>query len=187
LKSESLTVSLSVDFSEHKVRKIKLSPTIAEQKIKNWCAYQERSQHETRQKLLEYGLDLEEADLLISKLISENFLNESRFATAFAGGKFRIKHWGKNKIKIELKKHKVSDACIKLALNAIDSDAYEAGIRQVINKKLQQLITQSEKPSVNAAQNKLKHKNYYATFNYLLARGFESDLITEQLKLILKD
>jgi regulatory protein len=176
-----------VDFSEHKVRKIKLSPTIAEQKIKNWCAYQERSQHETRQKLLEYGLDLEEADLLISKLISENFLNESRFATAFAGGKFRIKHWGKNKIKIELKKHKVSEYCIKMALNAIDDDSYHEVIQQVIHKKLQQLSASSKPTLAGAAQNKLKQKNYYATFNYLLSRGFESDLITEQLKIILKD
>ena len=69
---------------EYKVTKINLSPDKALYKIKNWCAYQERSQHETRQKLFEYGLFSEDVENIISKLIEENFLNEQRFSLALA-------------------------------------------------------------------------------------------------------
>ncbi|PBQ34113.1 RecX family transcriptional regulator [Sphingobacteriaceae bacterium] len=154
---------------EHKVTKIKLSPELAQQKIMSWCAYQERSQHETRQKLYEYGLHSEDVEAIISNMITENFLNEERFAIAFAGGKFRIKHWGKVKIKIELKKHKVSDYCINKALKSIDPLEYEEIIKKVIAKKTR-LTTSS-----NA------QKIYYSVLNYLVSRGFESDLVRENL------
>jgi regulatory protein len=154
---------------EHKVSKIKLSPEIAQQKIMSWCAYQERSQHETRQKLYEYGLHSEEVEAIISNMIAENFLNEERFSIAFASGKFRIKNWGRIKIKAELKKHKVSDYCINKAMKSIDTEEYEAVIRKVIEKKLR--ITKSSNPQ----------KLYYSLLNYLMSRGFESDLVRENL------
>lgn len=164
-----------MDFEEHKVKKIKHSPETAYLKIQNWCAYQERSQNETRYKLLEYGLNLEEADQIISKLIGENFLNEERFAIALAVGKFRIKHWGKNKIKLELKKHKVSDYCINKALKSIDAEDYEKTLQTQVEKKLSTLTAGDRK------------KQYYTTLKYLVSRGFESDLVTEYLDLTLEN
>jgi regulatory protein len=163
-----------VSFTGHKVNKIKLSPEQAYYKIKHWCAYQERSQNETRYKLKEYGLYAEDVELIISKLIDENFINEERFAITFAGGKFRIKHWGKNKIKIELKKHKVSEYCINKALKSIDDVAYEKTLEHVLRKKLQTVKAE------------LSQKVFYATFNYAVSRGFESDLVTQQLNILLK-
>jgi len=154
---------------DYKVSKIKLSAEAAQYKIKNWCAYQERSQHETRQKLYEYGLYSEEVEAIIANMIEENFLNEERFAIAFAGGKFRIKNWGKIKIKIELKKHRVSDYCINKALNAIDPNQYEVVIKKLIEKK-----TKLIKPT-------RPQKCMYAVLNYLISRGFESDLVRENL------
>jgi len=158
-----------VDFTEHKVKKLLLSPEMAEFKIKQWCAYQERSQNETRYKLYEYGITESSVEHIISNLISENFLNEERFALALAGGKFRIKHWGKVKIKIELRKHKISDYSINKALKAIDGDDYMKVITLVLEKKIRQ------------TKIKDKQKLYYATLNYAISRGFERDLITEQL------
>lgn len=164
-----------MDFQEHKVKKIKHSPEAAYLKIQNWCAYQERSQNETRFKLLEYGLSLEEADQLISKLITENFLNEERFATALARGKFRIKYWGKNKIRLELKKHRVSDYCINKAMKEIDPDEYDKTIGDLLGKKLLMTGTSDRK------------KAFYTTLKYLVSRGFESDLVTQQLNLLLEN
>ncbi len=161
-------------FTEHKVNKIKLSPEQALFKIKHWCAYQERSQNETRYKLKEYGLGLEDAELIISKLIDENFINEERFAMIFAGGKFRIKQWGKNKIKIELKKHKISEYCIKRALKSIDDVAYERTLQNVLRKKLQTVKAE------------LPQKVFYGALNYAVSRGFESNLVTEQLNMLLE-
>ena len=59
-------------------------------------------------KLYELGADEEVAEEVIVYLIGENFINEERFAKAFAGGKFRIKKWGKIKIKQALKEKGLS-------------------------------------------------------------------------------
>ncbi|MBA2611382.1 MAG: RecX family transcriptional regulator [Bacteroidetes bacterium] len=163
-----------MDFSEHKVKKLLLTPEMAEHKIKQWCAYQERSQNETRYKLYEYGIKENDVNDIISKLISENFLNDERFALALAGGKFRIKHWGKIKIKIELKKHKISEYSIKKALSAINDEDYLKTITLVLEKKLRQ------------AKINDKQKLFYSTLNYAASRGFERDLAIEQLNKLLK-
>src|SRR6185503_6037061 len=85
-------------------------------KIKHFCAYQERCHAEVRDKLYSFGLHRKDVDGIIVVLIGDNYLNEERFAINFAGGKFRMKHWGKNKIKQRLKLKQVSDYCIKKAL-----------------------------------------------------------------------
>jgi regulatory protein len=143
---------------------------IARHKIKNWCAYQERSHHNTRLKLMSLGLEPEESEVMIAELISENFLNEERFAVAFAGGKFRIKHWGRNKIKAELHKQRVSEQCIHKALASIDEDEYEAVMIRLIEKKSRGTTELDSR------------KQYITTLNYLVSRGFESNLVNRHLK-----
>ena len=73
------------------------------QKVKQYCAYQERSHYEVQQKLYELGIRKQDHDEIISSLIEEDYLNEERFAKAFAGGKFRMKDWGRKKIYYALK------------------------------------------------------------------------------------
>ncbi|MEO6304165.1 MAG: regulatory protein RecX [Bacteroidia bacterium] len=163
-----------MDFSEHKVKKLLLTPEMAEHKIKQWCAYQERSQNETRRKLWEYRLSEKTIEHIISNLIAENFLNDERFALALAGGKFRIKHWGKIKIKMELRKHKISEYSIIKALKSIDGDDYINILTLVLEKKIRQ------------TKAKDKQKLYYSTLNYAVSKGFESDLAKEELNKLLK-
>src|ERR1700741_430415 len=67
-------------------------------KAENYCAYQERSQQEVREKLYEWGVYPSVIERIVSKLIENNFLNEERFAIAYATGKLRQKGWGRNKI-----------------------------------------------------------------------------------------
>ncbi len=157
--------------TDGKVKKIILSLPVAIEKIKNWCAYQERSHFETKTKLYEFGLSTTEVDEVIALLIGENFLNEERFAEAFTRGKFRIKHWGKNKIKNELKYRKISEYSIKKALKQIDDDDYYATLKKVIARKI------AETKEKNAF--KKKHKVY----QYAVSRGFESNLVSDILKL----
>lgn len=80
-----------------------------------------------------YGDDLEE---IIADLIKENYLNEERFAQSFARGKFRMKKWGRNKIKQELSRRKVSAYCIKKGMKEIDEDEYLHTITYLVEKKL---------------------------------------------------
>jgi regulatory protein len=100
-------------------KKIRLSPKEALVKIQSYCAYQERSHKEVKNKLFEYGLYASEVDELISNLIVDGFLNEERFAKAFAGGKFRIKKWGRLKIQQELEMLGLTKRNIARQLNQI--------------------------------------------------------------------
>ena len=136
------------------------------QKIKHYCAYQERSHTETREKLYSFGLYKQEVETLLSRLIEEDYLNEERYAIAFAGGKFRMKQWGRVKIKYELQQKRVSPYCIKKALTAIEEPDYEACLQKLAKAKLATL--KSEK-NIFVKKTKLR--------NYLLQKGFEANLI----------
>ncbi len=138
------------------------------QKIKHYCAYQERSHAETKDKLYSFGLYKQEVETLVSQLIEENYLNEERYALAFAGGKFRMKKWGKTKIKYELQLKKVSEYCIKKALSDIDAIDYEDTLCKLAENKL---ATLREETNPFVLKTKLR--------NYLLQKGYESALINE--------
>jgi regulatory protein len=152
----------------------KLTPQQALPKLKQYCAYQERCHSEVAEKLYSYGVYKNDAAEIISKLVEENYLNEERFAIHFAGGKFRIKQWGKVKIKYELKQKQVSEYCIKKALTAIDNEAYSRTLYKLAAQKLKTL--KSEK-NIFIKKRKLQ--------DFLLARGFETNLVYAAIKEIL--
>ena len=89
---------------------------VALAKAEHYCAYQDRAQQEVRDKLYEWGMVPASVENIIVKLIEGNFLNEERFAKAYARGKFNQKGWGRIKIKQGLKFKKVPDVLIKKAL-----------------------------------------------------------------------
>ncbi len=140
-------------------------------RILKYCAFQERSQQEVRDKLYSYGLHQREVEQIISQLVTENYLNEERFAIAYAGGKFRMKQWGKNKIRAALKLKKVSDYCINKALREIPDSDY----RKVLSKVI------AEKSKAVSEKNPLK-KNYKVA-QYAISRGFEPEMVWERLRL----
>ena len=138
------------------------------QKIGQFCAYQERNHKEVKEKLYSYGLYKDQVEELMSKLIQENFLNEERYAIAYAGGKFRAKDWGKNKIKYGLKQHQVSDYCIKKALKTIDDEEYV--------KTLQKLYAAKEKTLKSEKNIFIKKRKIQ---QYLMQKGYETSLVNE--------
>jgi regulatory protein len=140
-------------------------------KAANFCVYQERTQDEVRKKLKEWKIYDDEAEEMIAWLIVENYINEERFAKAFAGGKFRVKHWGKLKIVFELKGRKISAYCIKEALKEISDEDYFRKIVYLINKK-------SEDLSAEKSDLERNHK----ISKYLIGKGFETDLVWSALK-----
>lgn len=136
------------------------------QKAKHYCAYQERCHSEVKEKLYSFGLYKKEVEELLSLLIEENYLNEERFAIQFAGGRFRIKHWGRVKIKYELKQKQVSEYCIKKALAAINETDYKKQLQKLYEAKLKTL--KSEK-NIFIKKRKLS--------DHLMQKGYESGLI----------
>jgi regulatory protein len=117
------------------MKKVRIGKEQAIQRIRHYCAYQERAQQEVRDKLYELGMTMDEVEEIMSDLIAENFLNEERFATQFAGGHFRIKGWGKVKIQHALQQKRVSSYNIKIGLKAIDEDDYVKTLQGLATKK----------------------------------------------------
>ena len=61
----------------------------------------------------EWGVKEDIIKNILTDLILEKFIDEQRFfSESFCRGKFRIKRWGKLKIKNELKMRKISISCI---------------------------------------------------------------------------
>ncbi len=141
------------------------SSNIVLEKLKAFCVYRERCHQEVRSKLLAEKIYGEELEEIMSILIQENFLNEERFAMAYAVGKFRQNKWGKTKIKMEFLRLNVSTYCINKGMEAIDEEEYEETIENLWNKKYETLRDSKEFVK--------KQK----TLNYLLSKGFEYELI----------
>ena len=145
------------------------------QKLKQYCAWQERAQQEAKEKAYSMGLRKKEVEEILALLILENYLNEERFAIQFAGGKFRIKKWGRIKIKYELQQKRVSNYCITKALDTIGETAYF----EVLNKLAAQKWKSIKGTGVNLFVKMAKTKNY------LLQKGFEPQHISTAIKKII--
>lgn len=148
----------------------RLTPDQARLKIQSYCAYQERSHREVRDKLYSYGLFKDEVDQLTVELLDQNFLNEERFAQAYVSGKFRIKKWGKRKIELHLKEKGVSSYCIKQGFKEIDEQEYLKTVRELIDYKFRNVKAKNE------------YERKAKTAAYLVSRGFESELVWEALR-----
>ena len=147
----------------------------AQKRILRFCAYQERSHHEVRNKLFAFGLIRQDVDNILTFLIEEGFLNEERFARAFAGGKFRMKKWGRLKITRELERHDLTANCIRLGLREIEDHAYEHTLREIIQRKLENL----EEVNLYMKRDKLA--------KYAIRKGFEPELVWTEVKRQLPD
>ncbi|MAN58859.1 MAG: recombinase RecX [Flavobacteriaceae bacterium] len=138
-------------------------------RVERYCAYQERCHKEVARKLKELRMIPEAVDHILHHLITHNFLNETRFAQAFARGKFKSKHWGKNRIVRELKLRDISKYNIQLALKEISERDYLQTFEELSEKRLRQL---------HGETNLQKKRKKLA--DYLLYRGWESELVYEK-------
>lgn len=146
-----------------------ITPLQARHKLEQYCAYQERCHWEVRQKMFSLRIDRDLAEEILVHLIDSGFLDEERFARAFARGKHRIKHWGKQRITMELKARQISAYNMKAALSEIQ-DGYEARFEQTAQHAWAQLERYPEK------ERKLK------LYAFLFRKGYESSLISKFLE-----
>ena len=142
------------------------------QKAASYCAYQERTQDEVRLRLKKWDVWGEEADEIIAELISQNYLSEERFAKTYAGGKFRMKNWGRMKIKQELHRRGLSEYSIEKGMKEIGDQAYQEGLKELLTKK-KILLERTE-------TDKFKLKQKLARF--AMSKGYESELIWKTIE-----
>ncbi len=140
------------------------------EKIYRYCAYQERCHAEVRRKLFELGARTTEVDELIADLITQGFLNEERFAKAFAGGKFRMKKWGRIRITRELEQRGLTAYCIKSGLSELPESDYHEALIEILEKKAAQLSIDDQ----FVKNDKLA--------NFALQKGYEPELVWQILK-----
>jgi regulatory protein len=146
-----------------------VSPTT--KAILHFCKYRERCHQEVRDKLYELGCTTPEVEQQIAELIANGTVNEERYARAFARGHFRMKQWGRDKIRYELKRKKISPYCIAKAMTEIDGDEYDAVIDKLIDKKL---------PAILKERSKALRKG--KLYRYLAQKGYEKDIILDKIK-----
>jgi regulatory protein len=140
------------------------------QKTEHFCAYQERCHEEVVTKLRSMNMDQDEVDQIMVHLIESNFLNEERFACSFARGKHRIKNWGKIRIVNELKSRKIAQTLINIALKEISQEEYNDTFTNLSDRHWE---------SIRETNNIKKRKKFC---DYLLRKGFESNMVYEKVK-----
>ena len=141
-------------------------------KLMQFCAYRDRSQKEVEEKLKELRMIPMACEEIIIKRMQEDFLNEERFARSFVRGKFRIKKWGRNKIKQELKLREISSPIIKLAFTEIEEEEYKQTLKELAEKKFRLI----KEPNAFKKRKKLS--------DYLLQKGYEPALVFECVALV---
>ncbi len=134
-------------------------------KLQHYCAYQDRCHQEVRSKLLDLGMRGYDLEDIMASLIIDKFLDEERYARSFVRGKFRIKKWGRVKIKQELWSKHLTPYCLKKGFEEIDEEEYEATLISILNKKNKLL----------REKNPYERKGKLA--RYAIGRGFESHLV----------
>ncbi|MBL7842497.1 MAG: RecX family transcriptional regulator [Cyclobacteriaceae bacterium] len=152
-----------------------ITPEEAKQKILRYCAYQERSHQEVKNKLYSFGLFSSDVNEIISFLITEGFLNEERFARTFAGGKFRMKSWGRLKIVRELEARGLTRNCIKLGLKEIDEQDYHSTLIRLLQKMGDQTLERD----LFVKRDKIAR--------YTIQKGFEPELVWKAIKQLFPD
>lgn len=135
-----------------------------------WCAREERCQHDAFQRMRRHGLTRQEADEIVAFLVSEGYINEERFARAYARGHFRMKNWGRQKIIYGLKQKQISPYCIAAALREIEDEDHE---------KLLEKLAEAKWKSVGRAT---PAQRWSKTQRYLLQKGFSYAEITKILR-----
>ncbi len=150
-------------------KRITLTPQQAKAKAESYCVYQERSQQEVRDKLYTWGLHQADVEAVIAELIASNFLNEERFALAYASGKFRMKGWGRYKIRQGLMQKSVSPPLIKAALASLDEREYRDKLRTLLEAKASDI------------KENHPYKRRYKLIQYAIGKGYERDLAQELL------
>lgn len=148
-----------------------LNKTEALKKLQRYCAYQDRCHSEVRNKLLELGVYGDTLEEVMAELIIERFLDEERFARSYVRGKFRLKKWGRIRIRQELRLRKISAYCTKKGFEEIDEEAYQACLRAILEKKIKEY---SRKYNDFTARQKAAV--------YANGRGYEYPLIWEILR-----
>lgn len=136
----------------------------AYQKLASLCAVSEQCISDIRRKMQRWVI-IGDAETIIGRLIKERFIDEHRFARAFALDKFRYNHWGREMIRMEMRRRNISSADIDYGISEIPQEEYESVLRHLIEAK---------RPTVKG---KSEYEVNQKIIRYALGKGFTMDEI----------
>ncbi len=149
-----------------------LTPAEALHRAAALCSTTEHCTADICEKLTRWGISANDSRTIIERLVSERFIDESRYAVAFVKDKFRFAGWGRIKIRYALQQKRINNSDIVEALTTIDEEQYLdrlASLLQDKNKTIHDDNPESRKAKL---------------CRFAASRGFETDLIFRQLKTI---
>lgn len=143
---------------------------VAIERLKNYCALQDKCQWDVIQKMREWGLMQISQDTILELLIQEKYVDEERYSKSFCRGKFKQNKWGRIKIRNALKKKHISNICISKGIKEINEAEYKYELdKQYLKKKAS-----------------TKEKNYFIKnkkiATYLINKGYESNLVWDKIR-----
>ncbi len=157
--------------------KKEITPEAARLRMADLCARSEQCEADIRQKLYRLGLKPSDVQEVVDYLIRERFIDNARFAKAFARDKCRFSAWGRNKIRLALAAKRISSADVTDALYAIEEADYLDALRRTVAAKARGL----ELTGPDARENRLR------LFRHILSRGFESELASKAIRQLISD
>tara|TARA_B100001093_G_scaffold270813_1_gene258896 strand:- start:2392 stop:2859 length:468 start_codon:yes stop_codon:yes gene_type:complete len=140
-----------------------------QKKLEYYCSYQERCHFEVFNKIMKFNSNNNDANEIITKLIDDGYLNETRFSKEFTRGKFNHKNWGRIRIRIELKKRKISNKNIEIGLDELDENNYVKKFNELFQKQL------------DKQNHKIDMYSKKKIFNYFTYRGWENHMVFNKM------
>lgn len=134
-------------------------------KAASFCAYQERTQQQVREKAREWELEPDEIEEVVAEMVTQKFVDEERYARSYVRGKYAARRWGRRLLMQGLREQKLSDYCIRAGMSEIDPDVYWANLLGLAAKKARAVAGESH-PMKRKAK----------VLAYLASKGYESDL-----------
>lgn len=129
------------------------------------CSRKEYSPFDISQKLYRLGFSSEAIENIISKLKTENYINEERFARSFVNDKLLINRWGVKKIEMHLKYKQLSQSVIDDILSEYSNTELNSSLQSILIKKWRQIKGESD------------YEKKGKLIKYALGRGFKMDAI----------
>ncbi len=148
-----------------------ITPAEALMRLETLCAKAEHCRWELRRKLTLWKIAPAAADDIMQRLVDNRFVDDARFARAFARDKFMFAGWGRRKIEAHLRARCIPQPLIAAALaEGIDPAQYEAAARALVERRAAAM------PDADTYQGRTR------LFRAVAARGFEPELVARLIR-----
>lgn len=145
------------------------SPEQLKLKAEAYCAEAERCEYDVLLKLRQWRASDEVTARILAHLYQQDYLNPQRYCRAFVRDKYRLTHWGRQKIIQALRMKQLPTSAIENALNEIETDEYDQILARLLSQKRRSL-----KASTNYELNT-------KLIRFALGRGYQMSEILKHL------